>query len=81
MAERTQINFRVDNTLLNAIRDHCEAEGITQTEFITNALRSALGITSNGSDATQIYEIVAAQVEPIQEELAKLRVVVGESRA
>jgi len=44
MAERTQINFRIDNTLLAAIKEKCDRDNITQTDFITNALKAALGL-------------------------------------
>lgn len=41
---RTQINFRLDTDLLAAIKAHCEADGVSITEFLTNAARNALGI-------------------------------------
>lgn len=41
---RTQINFRLDTELLTAIKAKCEASGISITEFLTDAARTALGI-------------------------------------
>lgn len=41
---RPQLNFRLDADLLTAIKAKCEADGITITDFIVNACRSALGI-------------------------------------
>ena len=41
---RTQINFRVDTELLAAIKAKCEASGITVTDFLADAARTALGI-------------------------------------
>ena len=42
--QRTQINFRLDTELLAAIKAKCEADGISITEFLTDAARTALGI-------------------------------------
>lgn len=41
---RTQINFRLDTELLAAIKAKCEESGVSITEFLTDAARSALGI-------------------------------------
>lgn len=58
MTERTQINFRIDNTLLTAIRDYCDTQNLTQTEFITNALKLAVGMSpTNESDNEAIQQL------------------------
>lgn len=40
---RPQINFRLDAELLAAVKAKCEADGISITEFLTDAARTALG--------------------------------------
>ncbi len=80
MVERTQINFRVDNNLLSAIRTRCSAEGVTQAQLITNALKTYLGISptpTNGIKSYEISEIVAAEVKLIEKELAELKSILG----
>jgi hypothetical protein len=76
MTERTQINFRIENTLLAAIRDRCEAEDITQTDFITNALKMALGMPRNltaypTQDALERLASRLAEIEQYQTKLDK----------
>lgn len=41
---RTQINFRLDTELLAAIKAKCEESGVSVTDFLTEAARTALGI-------------------------------------
>lgn len=41
---RTQINFRLDTDLLAAIKAKCESEGVSVTDFLTDAAIRALGI-------------------------------------
>ncbi len=40
--KRTQINFRLDEQLLSSIQAHCQAADMTQTDFITQALKASL---------------------------------------
>jgi uncharacterized protein (DUF1778 family) len=69
MADRTQINFRIDNELLDAVKAKCEAEGVTQTEFIINAIKAALGIAPSISDLTELDKLIEAKLAPIEQRL------------
>ncbi|NMG09790.1 ribbon-helix-helix domain-containing protein [Brasilonema sp. UFV-L1] len=40
--KRIQVNFRLDENLLAAIQAKCKAENISQTDFITQALKAAI---------------------------------------
>ena len=81
MSQRTQINLRIDNELLQALREKCAAEGCTQTEFITNAIKLSLGIPINQANFIEIDERIAAHIQPIREELDQLRAALGEFAA
>jgi uncharacterized protein (DUF1778 family) len=69
MADRTQINFRIDNELLDAMKAKCETEGVTQTEFIINAIKAALGIVPSISDPTELDKLIEAKLTPIERRL------------
>lgn len=73
MAERTQISLRLDKDLLESIRLRCRTEGISQTEFITNAIIAALATPLSQRETAEIDERIAAHLLPLQEELAQLR--------
>ena len=70
---RTQINFRLVTELLAAIKAHCEADGISVTEFLSDAARTALGIetiertTALSPDA---LESLAARLASVESRLA-----------
>ncbi|MEQ9001309.1 MAG: hypothetical protein RID53_33010 [Coleofasciculus sp. B1-GNL1-01] len=81
MSQRTQINLRIDNELLQALREKCASEGCTQTEFITNAIKSSLGIPITQANLIEIDERIAAHIQPIREELDQLRAALGEFAA
>jgi uncharacterized protein (DUF1778 family) len=69
MADRTQINFRIDNDLLEAVKEKCETEGVTQTDFIINAIKAALGIASSISESTDLDKLIEAKLAPIEQRL------------
>jgi antitoxin component of RelBE/YafQ-DinJ toxin-antitoxin module len=69
MADRTQINFRIDNELLDAMKAKCETEGVTQTEFIINAIKAALGIAPVVSSPTELDKLIEAKLAPIEQRL------------
>jgi hypothetical protein len=73
MAERTQISLRLDKDLLESIRLRCRSEGISQTDFITNAIKAALATPLSQRETAEIDERIAAHLLPLQEELAQLR--------
>jgi hypothetical protein len=68
MTDRTQINFRIENDLLAAIKTKCEEQKITQTNFITNAIKAMLGIetpedTSVGTELIHELRMQLAETE------------------
>ena len=68
-ADRTQINFRIDNDLLDAVKAKCEVEELTQTEFIVNAIKAALGMPSGATDSTELDKLIEAKLAPIEQRL------------
>lgn len=74
MAERTQVNFRIDTDLLTAIKQKCEAEGISTTDFFINAAKTALGIET--MDRTTLpsldaLESLGERLEELEKRLAE----------
>lgn len=74
MTERTQVNFRIDIDLLTAIKQKCEIEGISTTDFFRNAAKTALGIetidctTLPSSDALESF---TERIEDLEQRLAE----------
>lgn len=71
---RPQLNFRLDAEMLAAIKAKSEAEGITLTDFIVNACRSALGIeTMERTDypSSDALENLAARLANVESSLAE----------
>ena len=69
MADRTQINFRIDNDLLDAVKAKCETDGVTQTDFIINAIKAALGITPSIPESSELDKLIEAKLAPIEQRL------------
>ena len=70
---RTQINFRLDTELLAAIKAKCEASGISITEFLTDAARSALGIERmerTTAPSSEVLESLTVRLAIVEERLA-----------
>lgn len=79
MADRTQINIRIDNELVEAMKARCEEEGSTQTLFIIAAIRMALGMPPSAPsvlDMTELDKLIEEKLEtrlsPILERLSNL---------
>jgi uncharacterized protein (DUF4415 family) len=68
-ADRTQINFRIDNDLLDAVKAKCEVGELTQTEFIVNAIKAALGMPSAATDSADLDKLIEAKLAPIEQRL------------
>jgi antitoxin component of RelBE/YafQ-DinJ toxin-antitoxin module len=67
--DRTQINFRIDNDLLDAVKAKCEVEGLTQTEFIVNSIKAALGMPAVAADSIELDKLIEAKLAPIEQRL------------
>lgn len=74
---RTQINFRLDTELLAAIKAKCEESGVSITDFLTDAARSALGIET--MDRTTYLSPEA--LESLTERLASMELNLAECLA
>ncbi len=84
MAGRTQINFRVDDDLLAAMKAHCDANGISQTDFLISAIKNELGIVDTLAAAPKmelIDERIDKRLAPVLAELEQLRAALGEQAA
>lgn len=79
MADRTQINIRIDNELVEAIKARCEEENSTQTEFIVAAIRNALGMPSS-TDSTDLNELVDAKLAALEQRLSERIAALEEER-
>ncbi|HEY9596939.1 MAG TPA: hypothetical protein V6D33_04660 [Cyanophyceae cyanobacterium] len=80
MAGRTQINFRVDDELLTAIKAHCETQGVSQTDFVIGAIKNALGIQTPSSmepNTEVIDERIDSRLAPVWAELAEIKLRLG----
>lgn len=74
---RTQINFRLDTELLAGIKAKCEADGISITEFLTDAARRALGIETMNRTTHPNSEVL----ESLTQRLASVELRLAESLA
>ena len=62
---RTQINFRLDDELLAKIRAKCDKSGVSLTDYLTDAARSALGRKSMDSTSYPDTEALSGIIERI----------------
>lgn len=72
---KSQVNFRLPDTLIAALKEKAETEGKTTTEIAVSILESGLGLSSaDNSDSriTSIEERIAAQLEPLREQVNQL---------
>ncbi len=71
---KRQVNFRLPDELIAALKDRAESEGITSTELATRLLEAGLGLPSpeSKSDDSRIKERIAVQLAPLQEQVIQL---------
>ena len=67
---KSQINFRLPDTLIAALKDQAETEGITSTELAIRLLEAGLGLPSSDYviDESRIEERIA----PLREQVTQL---------
>ena len=73
MKSRPQINIRIDNELLEKLKEKCDREKVSQTEFITKALKAALGIEGYILNSEDLDERISHQIQPLQQELDNIK--------
>ena len=81
---KSQINFRLPDILIAALKDRAESEGLTSTELATRLLEVGLGLPSSGkvaTDESRIEERIVSQLAPLQERLITLENQLGELSA
>lgn len=71
---KSQVNFRLPDSLIAALKDRAESEGITLTELAIRLLEAGLGLPSSllASDESRIEERIATQLAPLQEQVTRL---------
>ncbi len=71
---KSQINFRLPDTLIAALKDQALLEGITSTELAIRLLEQSLGLPSNGYviDELRIEERIEQGIAPLREQVTQL---------
>ena len=72
---KSQINFRLPDSLIAALKDRAESEGLTSTELAIRLLEVGLGLPSSefANNELRIEERIATQLAPIQSQLTQLQ--------
>ena len=72
---KIQINFRLPDTLIAALKGRAESEGLTSTELAIRLLEAGLGLPSSESvnDESRIEKRIATYLAPIQEQVTQLQ--------
>ena len=72
---KSQINFRLPDTLIAALKDRAESEGLTSTELAIRLLEAGLGLPSSefANDESRIEKRIATYLAPIQEQVTQLQ--------
>jgi hypothetical protein len=71
---KSQINFRLPDTLIAALKDRAESEGITSTELAIRLLEQSLGLPSSGYaiDESRIEDRIEERIAPLREQVSQL---------
>jgi hypothetical protein len=71
---KSQINFRLPDTLITALKDQAESEGITSTELAIRLLEAGLGLPPSDSviDESRIEERIESRIAPLREQVTQL---------
>lgn len=72
---KSQVNFRLPDALIAALKDKAETEGKTTTEIAVSILETGLGLSSPSSSDMRIASIeerIASQVEAVREQVTQL---------
>lgn len=71
---KSQINFRLPDTLIAALKDRAETEGITSTELAIRLLEQSLGLPSTefSHDESRIEQRIEERIAPLKEQFNQL---------
>lgn len=72
---KSQINFRLPDTLIAALKDQASSEGITSTELLVRLLEAGLGLPSKelvATDESRIEERIEQGIAPLKEQVIQL---------
>lgn len=72
---KSQINFRLPDTLIASLKDQAESEGITSTELLVRLLEAGLGLPLSekvANDESRIEERIEARIAPLKEQVTQL---------
>jgi ferritin-like metal-binding protein YciE len=71
---KSQVNFRLPDTLIAALKDQAESEGITSTEMAIRLLEAGLGLstTEEAIDDSRIEERIEQRIAPLREQVTQL---------
>ncbi|HEY9882986.1 MAG TPA: hypothetical protein V6C98_05190 [Thermosynechococcaceae cyanobacterium] len=72
---KSQINFRLPDTLIAALKDRASKEGITSTDLAIRLLEAGLGLLSSefANDESRIEDCIAIAVAPLQSQITQLQ--------
>jgi hypothetical protein len=72
---KSQVNFRLPDTLIAALKDQAESLGITSTELAIRLLEAGLGLPqllANPNDDSRIEERIEQRIAPLREQVTQL---------
>lgn len=71
---KSQINFRLPDTLIAALKEQANSEGITSTELLVRLLEAGLGMPSTefSIDELGIEERIESRIAPLKEQVTQL---------
>ncbi len=71
---KSQVNFRLPDTLIAALKDQASSEGITSTELAVRLLEAGLGLPSSDyvTDESRIEERIEQRIAPLREQVTQL---------
>lgn len=77
---KSQVNFRLPDALITALRERAEAEGRTTTEIAVSLLETGLGLSSASTSEVRIASIeerIAGRLMPVIEQRIEQRIEVA----
>jgi hypothetical protein len=71
---KSQVNFRLPDTLIAALKDRAELAGITSTEMAIRLLEAGLGMPSTDfpNDESRIEQRIEECIAPLKEQFNQL---------
>lgn len=71
---KSQVNFRLPDTLIAALKEQAASEGITSTELAIRLLEAGLGLPSSDSvvDELRIEQRIESRIAPLREQVTQL---------